>query len=66
MSHIVSLKGFTTKNAFGSCRWTSVELLEEEMYNPDDVVGCRTSKESDVWAFGMTVLEVHVSLQAVF
>lgn len=36
------------------------------MYNLDDVVGCRTSKESDVWAFGMTVLEVSLLFAAIF
>lgn len=28
------------------------------MYNLDDVMSSRTTKASDVWAFGMTVLEV--------
>lgn len=63
LSRICNTKGFTTKNVMGSIRWMSPELLREWTNTPqsdssrdDDIV--RTTKASDIWAFGMTILEV--------
>lgn len=38
----------------------SVELLKEEMYNSESMASSRTTKDSDIWAFGMTSLEVRI------
>ncbi|KIJ27044.1 hypothetical protein M422DRAFT_128068, partial [Sphaerobolus stellatus SS14] len=40
----------TSSNAAGSLRWMAPELLQGGL--------TKVSKESDVWAFGMTILEV--------
>jgi serine/threonine protein kinase len=55
LARILGESGFTTKSVSGTWRWMAFELIEfsdeEESIPP-------VTFESDVWAFGMTVLEV--------
>ena len=62
LSRILTKKGFTTKAAFLSLRWCAIEILvaasdpqgdigEEEVYRLHTFA-------SDIWAFGMTILQV--------
>lgn len=60
ISRIFDVKGFTTKNTSGTYRWMSIELLKEEMYKSESVANSRTTMEADIWAFGMTSLEVRI------
>ncbi|KLO18970.1 kinase-like protein, partial [Schizopora paradoxa] len=47
-----------TQGFFGSIRWTAKELFSSpEEFGPPCV-----TKESDIWAFGMTILELFTSL----
>ena len=54
LSRICGTEGFTTENPMGTCRWMAVELLSA-ISNDEPI---RTTTASDVWAFGMTILEV--------
>lgn len=62
LSRILETSGFTTKGAGGTCRWMAYELIvspdnygeDGEEYVPQPTIA------SDVWAFGMTALEVHL------
>lgn len=65
ISRILEVSGFTTGSVHGSYRWMALELLayELEAYEShghgllEDSVP-RTTTASDIWAFGMTVLEI--------
>ncbi|KAH7909352.1 kinase-like domain-containing protein [Hygrophoropsis aurantiaca] len=61
LSRIVDLSGFTTKNlSAGTTRWMAYELLvvyKKEDLQPSELP--RPTPASDVWAFGMTALEVY-------
>ena len=48
LSRILGAEGFTTENAVCSARWTARERFEDQLWT------CK----SDIWSFGMTVLEV--------
>lgn len=50
ISRMIGTSGYTTKSLAGSVRWMARELLTTEDEIP--------SRESDVWSFGMTILEV--------
>jgi len=59
LSRILETPGFTTKTESGTWRWMAYELLsscggEGEEFNPP------VTKETDVWAFAMTVVEVGI------
>ena len=62
LSRILETSGFTTKGVGGTCRWMAYELIvspdnygeDGEEYVPQPTIA------SDVWAFGMTALEVHL------
>jgi serine/threonine protein kinase len=58
LSRILGESGFTTKSVSGTYRWMAPELLAPEgEYVP------QVTTASDVWAFGMTVLEVRFSVR---
>ena len=48
LSRILGAEGLTTENTECSTRWTARERLEDQLWT------CK----SDIWSFGMTVLEV--------
>ena len=52
-SRLIEHKGFTTAAVAGSVRQMAPELLD-----PDDNVVVKVTKEGDVYAFSMVVLEV--------
>lgn len=56
LSRILQSTGFTTKSIAGTCRWMAIELTI-----PDDDVVVELTEATDVWAFGMTALEVSSS-----
>jgi hypothetical protein len=49
----MEVSGFTTKQVGGTCRWMAYELIYD-----DDEEPTQQSRETDMWAFGMTILEV--------
>jgi serine/threonine protein kinase len=51
-----SLDGAYSITSLGNLRWASPELIEGEQEDCDDIP--RTF-QSDVWAFGMTIYQVH-------
>ena len=57
LSRILGESGFTTKSVGGTYRWMAPELLA-----PEGEVVPQVTVASDVWAFGMTVLEVRLSV----
>ena len=60
-SRILRTSGYTTKNVSGTRRWSAVELLKEELDGDVEILSTRISKETDIWALGMTVLEVRIT-----
>jgi serine/threonine protein kinase len=56
LARVLGESGFTTKTVGGTWRWMAYELvgLDEEESIP------QVTMESDIWAFGMTVLEVRI------
>jgi serine/threonine protein kinase len=60
LARTLETSGFTTESVCGTCRWMAYELIapceEEEESVP------RVTVATDIWAFGMTVLEVGSSL----
>jgi serine/threonine protein kinase len=50
VAKMLSVSGYTTTSLGGTCRWMSPEILDE--YDPSPTVA------SDIWAFGMTILQV--------
>jgi hypothetical protein len=59
LAFIIEPSEFTSIKTAGACRWRAPEIMDP----PEDVVFANDStalftKESDVYAFGMTVLEV--------
>jgi len=59
LAFIIAPSEFTSIKTAGSCRWTSPEIMNppEDIILADDSLGFFT-KESDVYAFAMTVLEI--------
>ena len=53
LSRILGEPGFTTKSVGGTYRWMAPELLA-----PGEESVPQVTMASDVWAFGMTVIEV--------
>ncbi|KAF9012562.1 kinase-like domain-containing protein [Cyathus striatus] len=58
LARILETSGFTTKSVGGTCRWMAYELLAPTEGEDDDNYVPPLTKASDVWAFGMTMLEV--------
>ena len=56
LARILGETGFTTKSIGGTCRWMACELVE--LSEEEEECVPEVTMESDVWAFGMTVLEV--------
>jgi serine/threonine protein kinase len=57
LARILGESGFTTKTVSGTYRWMAPELLE-----PEGVRVPQVTMASDVWAFGITALEVRLSV----
>ena len=55
LARILGESGFTTKTVSGTFRWMAPELLA-----PEGVCVPQVTVASDVWAFGMTGLEVRL------
>jgi hypothetical protein len=55
----MEVSGFTTKQVGGTCRWMAYELIYDD--DEEDEEPPRLTRETDVWAFGMTILEVRTS-----
>ncbi|EJD06837.1 kinase-like protein, partial [Fomitiporia mediterranea MF3/22] len=55
LSRICETKGFTTRTFNNSIRWTAAELVRSSVH--DDTL-VRATTASDVWSFGMLILEV--------
>jgi len=55
LSRILDVSGFTTQTVKGTYRWMAYELLAYELLGR---AVPRITAASDIWAFGMTVLEV--------
>ncbi|KAF8680700.1 hypothetical protein AX14_004496 [Amanita brunnescens Koide BX004] len=53
LGRLMEVSGFTTKQVGGTCRWMAYELIYD-----DDEEPTQQSRETDMWAFGMTILEV--------
>ena len=60
ISRMLDARGTTTKTIGGTVRWMARELVLPD--DDDDTAAVPVTYESDVWSFGMTVLEVHFSL----
>ena len=56
LARILGETGFTTKSIGGTCRWIAYELVD--LSDEEEECVPQVTMESDVWAFGMTVLEV--------
>jgi Protein tyrosine and serine/threonine kinase len=66
LAFIIEPSEFTSIKTAGACRWTAPEIMNP----PEDTASANQSlalftKESDVYAFGMTTLEVS-KLLAIF
>lgn len=55
---VVSQSDFTTANIAGSCRWTAPEVLDPPEEDEEKPLSAVLTRETDVYAYGMTVLEV--------
>lgn len=54
----ISQCGFSSPNTLGSCRWAAPEVLRPPEEDEEQSQCALASRETDVYAFGMTVLEV--------
>ena len=61
---MLDARGTTTKTIGGTVRWMARELVLPD--DDDDTAAVPVTYESDVWSFGMTVLEVLFSLTVPF
>lgn len=57
LGRLLEVSGFTTKQVGGTCRWMAYELIYDDGEQP-----AQHTRETDVWAFGMTILEVRASV----
>ena len=55
---VVSQSDFTTANIAGSCRWTAPEVLSPPEEDEEKPLSEVLTKETDVYAYSMTSLEV--------
>jgi len=61
LAFVIEPSEFTSIKTAGACRWTAPEIINP----PEDAMSANSSlalftTESDVYAFGMTVLEVNL------
>lgn len=56
LARILGESGFTTKSVGGTWRWMAYELVE--LSEEEEEIVPQVTVQSDVWAFGMTVLEI--------
>lgn len=56
LSRILEATGFTTKSVGGTWRWQAYELIAPNEEDEDSTP--KVTEATDVWAFGMTVIEV--------
>ncbi|TFK21998.1 kinase-like protein [Coprinopsis marcescibilis] len=56
LSRVLETRGYTTTSFGGTCRWMAYELLTPVDDDSEDTPPPLT-KNSDVWSFGMTMLE---------
>jgi len=56
---VVSQSDFTTANIAGSCRWTAPEVLDPPEEDEEKPLGAVLTRETDVYAYAMTVLEIY-------
>jgi len=61
LARILEATGFTTKSVGGTCRWMAYELIAPSDNDEDESVP-RVTLATDIWAFGMTALEVGSSI----
>jgi serine/threonine protein kinase len=66
LARILGESGFTTKTVGGTYRWMAPELLAPELLAPEGVCAPQVTVASDVWAFGMTGLEVRLPVFLIF
>jgi serine/threonine protein kinase len=57
LARILEASGFTTKSVGGTCRWMAYELIAPSDEEEEEVIP-QVTVATDIWAFGMTVLEV--------
>jgi len=57
LSRVLGESGFTTKSICGTCRWMACELITPSNEEEEETIPQITTA-TDVWAFGMTVLEI--------
>ena len=60
LSRVLGELGFTTKSVAGTCRWMAYELITPSNEGEEETIP-QVTAATDVWAFGMTVLEVRFS-----
>lgn len=60
LAFIIEPSEFTSIKTAGACRWTAPEIMSppEDSAITDDSLGLFT-KESDIYAFSMTIIEVN-------
>ena len=61
LSRILETEGFTTKSVGGTCRWMAYELIAPSEEEEEESVP-QVTVATDIWAFGMTALEVRPQL----
>ncbi|TDL16125.1 kinase-like protein [Rickenella mellea] len=62
LARVLQSSGFTTKTIAGTVRWMAMELVapdvDDEKYSNDDDLTIPLTEPTDVWALGMTILEI--------
>ncbi|TFK17079.1 kinase-like protein [Coprinopsis marcescibilis] len=58
LSRVLDTRGYTSTSFGGTLRWMAHELLAPPDVDSDDFKPPPLTKNSDVWSFGMTILEI--------
>lgn len=64
ISRMLESRGTTTKTIGGTVRWMARELILPDEDEEDDCAAAPVTCQTDVWSFGMTVLEVVVCISS--